>query len=241
MSRTLLPCTAAIAALILLSTASVASAAALETEDQKTLYAVGVALSQRLAGLGFTDAEVAAIQSGLTDGLASAEPKVDMAAYGPKIQPMLEGRAAKITEQEKTAAAGFLEEMAAAPGAVKTDSGVIYFEIEAGDGPSPSTSDTVKLHYHGTLRDGTVFDSSLEGGEPATFALDAVIPCFGDGVQKMKIGGKSKLVCPSDAAYGDRGAPPHIKPGATIIFEVELLEIVDAPSLPAATPGAGAP
>ena len=82
----------------------------------------------------------------------------------------------------------------------------------------------MKVHYHGTLRDGTVFDSSVERGEPATFPLNRVIPCWTEGVQKMKVGGKAKLVCPSNIAYGDRGAPPKIKPGATLVFEVELLE-----------------
>ena len=84
----------------------------------------------------------------------------------------------------------------------------------------------MKVHYHGTLTDGTVFDSSVQRGEPATFPLDGVIPCWTEGVQKMKVGGKAKLVCPSAAAYGDRGQPPNIRPGAVLTFEVELLEIV---------------
>jgi FKBP-type peptidyl-prolyl cis-trans isomerase FkpA/FKBP-type peptidyl-prolyl cis-trans isomerase FklB len=84
----------------------------------------------------------------------------------------------------------------------------------------------VKVHYHGTLSDGTVFDSSVKRGEPATFPLNGVIPCWTEGVQQMKVGGKSRLVCPSELAYGDRGAPPLIRPGATLVFEVELLEIL---------------
>jgi FKBP-type peptidyl-prolyl cis-trans isomerase FkpA/FKBP-type peptidyl-prolyl cis-trans isomerase FklB len=84
----------------------------------------------------------------------------------------------------------------------------------------------VKVHYHGTLIDGTVFDSSVQRGQPATFPLNGVIPCWTEGVQRMKVGEKSRLVCPSQIAYGDRGAPPKIKPGATLVFEVELLEIV---------------
>ena len=84
----------------------------------------------------------------------------------------------------------------------------------------------MKVHYHGTLPDGSVFDSSVEREQPATFPLNGVIKCWTEGVQLMKVGGKSRLVCPSEIAYGDRGAPPRIKPGATLIFEVELLEIV---------------
>ena len=82
------------------------------------------------------------------------------------------------------------------------------------------------MHYHGTLMDGTVFDSSVKRGEPATFPLSGVIKCWTEGVQMMKVGGKAKFTCPASTAYGDRGAPPSIKPGSTLVFEVELLEIV---------------
>ncbi len=98
--------------------------------------------------------------------------------------------------------------------------------LKPGAGSSPQASDKVKVHYHGTLPDGTVFDSSVQRGEPATFALNGVIRCWTEGLQRMKVGGKAKLVCPSDTAYGDRGMPPRILPGATLIFEVELLDIV---------------
>src|SRR5438094_917610 len=95
------------------------------------------------------------------------------------------------------------------------------------DGASPAATDRVKVHYHGTLTDGTVFDSSVKRGEPLTIALGGgVIKCWSEGVPLMKVGGKSRLVCPSDLAYGDQGRPPTIKPGATLVFEVDLLEIV---------------
>src|SRR5207253_7439206 len=118
------------------------------------------------------------------------------------------------------------DKAAAEKGAVKTPSGAIVTTLKAGTGPSPTASDKVKVHYQGTLMDGTVFDSSIQRGEPITFPLSGVIKCWGEGVQQMKVGGKSRLVCPADTAYGDRGAPPKIKPGATLVFEVELLEIV---------------
>ena len=96
-----------------------------------------------------------------------------------------------------------------------------------GDGSQPGSMDTVKVHYHGTLRDGGVFDSSLER-EPVSFSLAGVVPCFSEGIQKMKVGGKSKLVCPSDIAYGERGFAPMIPPGTALQFEVELLDVIAA-------------
>jgi FKBP-type peptidyl-prolyl cis-trans isomerase len=107
------------------------------------------------------------------------------------------------------------------------DSGVVIEEMAPGSGDEPQASDTVRVHYHGTLRDGTVFDSSVERGQPASFALNRVIPCWTEGLQKIKVGGKSRLTCPPDTAYGDRGAGPKIPPGAALVFEVELLEIVN--------------
>ena len=108
---------------------------------------------------------------------------------------------------------------------MKTGSGLVYRELRAGTGASPKASDTVKVNYRGTLVDGTEFDSSYKRNEPISFPLSGVIPCWTEGVQKMKVGGKSQLVCPSSIAYEDRGSPPVIPGGATLIFEVELLGI----------------
>jgi len=119
----------------------------------------------------------------------------------------------------------FLDKAASEPGAVKTSSGLIYREITPGNGPSPRATDVVTVNYRGTLMDGTEFDSSYKHNEPATFPLGQVIPCWTEGVQKMKVGGKSKLTCPADIAYREQGAPPTIPPGATLVFEVELLKI----------------
>ena len=102
-----------------------------------------------------------------------------------------------------------------------------FKNVKAGEGKVPTAESMVKVHYHGTLVDGEVFDSSVDRGKPATFPLNRVIPCWTEAVQKIKVGGKAKVTCPSDQAYGDRGAPPKIKPGATLTFEIELLEIID--------------
>ena len=97
--------------------------------------------------------------------------------------------------------------------------------ILEGSGPSPSATDVVKVHYHGTFSDGRVFDSSVQRGEPASFPLNRVIPCWTQGLQQMKVGGKAKLTCPPELAYGERGAPPSIPPNSTLTFEVELIAI----------------
>jgi FKBP-type peptidyl-prolyl cis-trans isomerase FkpA/FKBP-type peptidyl-prolyl cis-trans isomerase FklB len=149
-----------------------------------------------------------------------------LSAYTSKVQELQASRQAVIAAVEKKQSQTFLDKAAAEKGATKTASGVIVTKLKPGTGPSPTASDKVKVHYTGTLIDGTVFDSSVQRGQPATFPLNGVIKCWTEGVATMKVGGKAKLVCPADAAYGVRGAPPKIKPGATLVFEVELLEIV---------------
>ena len=109
---------------------------------------------------------------------------------------------------------------------VRTASGLEITELKAGDGDHPTRQSVVEVHYHGTFEDGEVFDSSVDRGKPATFPLSRVIPCWTEGVALMKVGGKSRLVCPPKIAYGARGAPPRIPPNATLTFEVELLRIV---------------
>ena len=118
-----------------------------------------------------------------------------------------------------------LEKAAKEPGSIKTASGLIYTEIEPGSGPSPSATDTVKVHYRGTLKDGTEFDSSYKNNEPLEIPLDRVIPCWTEGVQRMKAGGKARLVCPANIAYGAEGRPPVIPGGATLIFEIALIDV----------------
>ena len=203
-----------------------------ETDEQKTIYSIGVALAQSLQPYYLTPDEVKLVQQGLSDGLAN-KPQVDLKEYRVKLQQLAQDRAKTAAEAEKKEAQGFLDKMAKEKGAQKAESGLIFFEVEPGKGESPKATDTVKVHYHGTLRDGTVFDSSKERGTPATFPLNRVIPCWTEAVQKMKVGGKAKIICPSSIAYGDRGAPPKIKPGAPLVFEVELISIEPAAAAPA--------
>jgi len=198
----------------------------LKTEEQKTLYALGLVIAQNLSSFALSPADLEIVKAGIADGVTSKDKKVDLQTYGPKIQELQKTRVTAAAVPERKAGQAFVDKAAAEKGAVKTPSGAIVTTLKPGTGPSPTASDKVKVHYHGTLMDGTVFDSSVQRGEPITFPLSGVIKCWTEGVQQMKVGGKSRLVCPADTAYGDRGAPPKIKPGATLVFEVELLEIV---------------
>ena len=197
-----------------------------KTDQDKTLYALGVAIAGQLAPFALTPAEVEMVKTGLTDAALNKPHKAEVREYMGKIQELRTQRASVVAAAEKKAGDAFVAKAAAEPGAKKLESGVVITTLKPGTGPSPKATDKVKVHYHGTLTDGTVFDSSVQRGQPATFPLNGVIKCWTEGVQQMKVGGKSRLVCPADVAYGERGAPPKIKPGATLVFEVELLEIV---------------
>src|SRR5262245_57214332 len=206
------------------------SAVDLKTEDQKTLYALGLVMSENLAPFALTEADVEFVKAGFTDGALKRTRQVDLSVYGPKLRDMAQARSGQAQARasadaagEKSAGAEFLSKAALEKGAVKTAAGFVYQEITPGKGANPTANDTVKVNYKGTLTDGTVFDQSSSHGGPATFGLGGVIPCWTQGVQMMKVGGKARLVCPPELAYGDRGAPPQIKPGATLVFEVELL------------------
>ena len=204
---------------------SVISGGVPETEEQKILNALGQALAQNVVGAGLTAEELSFVQRGLSDTVLGQDAFVELSEYGPQIQGFMEQRAAGAAEGELVLATAFMEEQAGVEGAERTDSGIVIQEITAGAGASPTVADTVQVHYHGTLRDGTVFDSSVDRGEPATFPLSGVIPCWTEGLQHISVGGKSRLVCPPDLAYGPQG-PPGIPGNAALVFEVELLEIV---------------
>ena len=204
--------------------ADATQATSLKTEDDKTIYAFGLALARNVSGFNLSDAELEILLGAIRDSVKKRTPQVSLQEYGPKISALGQKRKAEVLKVEKVEGAKLLEAEAAKPGAIKTESGLIYFELKAGEGASPKATDKVKVHYHGTLRDGTVFDSSVDRGEPITFGLNRVIPAWTEGVQKMKIGGKARLVCPAELAYGDGGSG-RIPGGAVLIFEVELIEI----------------
>ena len=197
------------------------------TDEQKPIYALGLLMQRSLDQFDLSAAELDIIKRALSDA-AARKPAIDIEEWGPKIEALAAARTDRVTAREKAASVVYLAKAAAEPGVIKTDSGLLYRDVSAGTGSSPTANDVVKVHYRGTLINGTEFDSSYKRNEPAQFPLGGVIPCWTEGVQKMKVGGKARLVCPSDLAYGD-GGRPSIPGGATLLFEVELLEIVAAP------------
>lgn len=208
------------------------------TDDDKALYLLGVAISQQVRPFDFTDKEIALVKSGVDDG-ARGKEKIDMKEmekFAPKLDELYQARIAAALTREKEAGAAYLTKAATEAGATKLPSGIVYKTTTEGTGATPVAADTVKVHYEGRFTDGKVFDSSIERGEPAEFPLEGVIGCWTEGVQQMKVGGKATLVCPPDMAYGDEGRPPQMRGGATLVFDVELLEIVKPEAAAAAAP-----
>jgi len=222
-----------------------------KTEEQKTIYALGLMMGRNIGVFNLSPEELELVKAGLSDSINKKKPVVELETYGPKLDALARSRSTAAAQAEKAKAKTVVDEASREPGAVKLPSGMVIRTIKPGTGPSPLASDQVKVHYTGTLTDGTVFDSSVKRNEPATFPLGGVIKCWTEGVQKMKVGEKAKLTCPSDLAYGDNGRPPTIPGGATLIFEVELLEITTPkpvsstppapPAMPPGHPPAGHP
>ncbi|MBM7112909.1 FKBP-type peptidyl-prolyl cis-trans isomerase [Archangium primigenium] len=211
-----------------------------QTDDQKTFYVLGSSLGRQIQVFDMSPEEVEFVKAGLTAQLTGKESEVDMQTYGPKLQELARTRSTARAEKEKEKSKAFLEEAAKEDGAQRAESGLIYKSLTEGTGPSPTASDVVKVNYRGTLPSGKEFDSSYKRNEPAQFPLNGVIRCWTEGVAKMKVGGKAKLVCPSDLAYGDRGTP-GIPGGSALVFEVELLEIVPPAAPPPAPPAPPTP
>jgi FKBP-type peptidyl-prolyl cis-trans isomerase FkpA len=207
----------------------------LTAEDkQKALYGFGSLIAERtpVKQAELSEEDIAEVMKGLKDAAAGKELAVKLEEFGPKVEQLLNEKQAAKAEGEKKKGAEYAAKAAKEKGAQKTASGLIYLETLAGKGKSPVATDTVSVHYKGTTIDGVEFDSSYKRGQPTEFPLNGVIKCWTEGVAKMKVGGKAKLVCPSEIAYGDRGAGSQIPGGATLVFEVELIGIKD----PAAQP-----
>lgn len=196
-----------------------------KTEEQKTLYAIGLVVARELATFNLTPAELEFVKQGLTDAVSGKTPVVTAEAYNQKVQELAAAR--RKAQGEKLAAVGkeYLDKAAKEKGAVKTASGLVYQSLKEGTGATPGATDVVKVQYRGTFTDGKEFDSSYKRSQPAEFTLNSVIKCWTEGVQMMKVGGKARLVCPPQIAYGENGAGAVIPPNATLVFEVELLDV----------------
>jgi len=196
----------------------------LKTEDQKTLYAVGLVLARQLASFDLTPAELRLVKQGLADGVHGRKPKVDFVTYSKKSQEMGIARRDAAGKKLEALAPEFIEKAAAEEGAVKTNSGVVYIPLKEGDGTPPTVNETVKLHFVSSLIDDREMDSTYKRGEPQEDQLSHFIKCLTEGVQLMKPGGRAKLVCPQETALGKESFG-LVPPNATLVYEVELVEV----------------
>ena len=218
---------------LLLAATSTRAAETPKTDDEKSLYTLGFVLgSRQLNKLSLKPHELKIVQQGLSDGATGKKAAIDTDAQQQKLNDFYTSRSEAAAEKEKASSKEFFEKAAKESGTKKYDvdlgggksASYLYKTISPGNGPSPKADDKVKVDYEGKLINGTVFDSSYKRGQPAEFGLNQVIKCWTEGVQKMKVGEKAQLICPSDVAYGARGSGP-IPGGATLIFTVELHSI----------------
>ena len=197
-----------------------------KTEDDKTLYALGMIIGRNLGDFNLTPRELDVVKAGMTDMVQKKKLAVELETYGPKVDAFHQKRRQDRGAAEKQKGQAAVEGAAREPGAVRTPSGAIVRTVKPGTGEVPQPTDKVKVNYTGKLLDGTVFDTSKKpGGQPATFPLNGVIKCWTEGVGRMKVGETAVLTCPADIAYGEAGQGGRIPPGATLVFEVDLLGI----------------
>ena len=224
--------TVALAAL-LSAACSAAPEASLDTEDQQASYAIGLDMGSSLApAQGLLD--VPALMKGLEDAINEAEPALDpevrqaaLQAFSSRVRDAQMARMEEEGAENREAGAAYLAENGAREGVTTTESGLQYEVITPAEGPTPAAEDQVRIHYRGTLVDGTEFDSSYSRGDPSQFGVGGVIPGFAEGLQLMEVGSSYRFVIPSDIAYAPQGSGGAIGPDATLIFEVELLEIIE--------------
>lgn len=193
---------------------------------EKISYALGLSIGKNIVNTGIKNLNLSKLAKGIEDIIESKTQEISTNEAQEILNSYFEELQQKMTEQQQSAGTAFLAENAKRSGVVCLPSGLQYEVLVAGKGAKPGASDNVKCHYHGTLIDGTVFDSSVQRGEPATFGVSQVISGWVEALQLMTVGSKWKLFIPSDLAYGAQGAGQHIGPHTTLVFEVELLDIV---------------
>ncbi len=214
-----------ILSLILIMGITSINAQNLNTEMEKVSYSLGVNVAKSVKNQGLTSIDSEAIAQAFTDVFEGNELKISEQESNLILQDYFGKLAKEAQSINVEAGQKFLAENAKRDGVITTATGLQYEVLVEGSGDSPIETDKVTVHYHGTLIDGTVFDSSVERGQPATFPVNGVIPGWVEALQLMKPGAKYKLFIPSNLAYGERGAGGSIGPNATLIFEVELISI----------------
>lgn len=220
-------------ALSIVTLASCSGAKAdLESVEGKSSYAMGLNIGKAMVE-NQAEVDLPSLVAGLTDAIEQREPLLTeeeteqvLRELAMRMRQAEAERRAAATETNKSAGAAYLAQNASREGVVTTESGLQYEVLENGTGPRPASTDRVTVHYRGQLVDGTEFDSSY-GGQPRTFAVSELIPGWTEALQLMNVGGKYRVVIPSDLAYGEQGSGPVIGPNATLVFEVELLAIVN--------------
>jgi FKBP-type peptidyl-prolyl cis-trans isomerase FklB len=210
---------------LILSSCNNASYKTPETEMEKVSYSLGVNVATGVKAQGIESLDINAISKAINDVFEGNDLDISEEESMQVLQEYFRKLAKEKQEKVTEVGASYLVENGAREGVITTESGLQYEVMKSGDGAKPSATDQVSVHYHGMLTDGTVFDSSVDRGEPATFAVNGVIPGWVEALQLMSVGDKWKLTIPSELAYGDRGAGGLIGPGATLVFEVELLGI----------------
>ena len=216
---------AVVIGMILVGCSKTGGKAELKTEEDKTFYTLGTMFGSRLNNLDLKENEIDALAAGLRDSAAKKTLAVKPEDYQNKIQEIFSERMKVFAEKVKKEGSAYLEKFVKDQGAQKTQSGLAFKIEKGGSAKKPKPEDTVEVHYHGTLIDGTVFDSSRERNQSVSFPLNRVIKGWTEGLQLIGEGGKVKLVIPAELAYGDAGAPPKIPGGSTLIFDVELIKI----------------
>jgi len=198
----------------------------LKNEIDSVSYALGVNIATSLHNQGLEEINVEAFSKAVAQIFANEEVSINFDQSNQILQAYFQGLAGKKAQKNVEVGKKFLAENAKKPGVITLESGLQYEVMVDGKGISPTANDDVTTHYHGMLIDGTVFDSSVERGEPATFGVSQVIKGWTEALQLMKEGSKWRLFIPANLAYGDRGAGADIGPGATLIFEVELIKVI---------------